>query len=129
LSTRSDSSTTLAAPTLTLAHYDPVSKHTIIEADVQSGSAISFFANDSVDPSGYGEGQRPLGNTSLGPYPTGTHYHFEVDGDLTGQFITATSTSIGYNGFAKPGAVINPEGIDAGFLTQTSELCRAIEVR
>jgi hypothetical protein len=129
LSAKSDFNTLLTAPTLTLAHYDSVSKHTVIEADVQAGSAISFFANDSIDPSGYGQGQRPLGNTPLGPYPTGTHYHFEVDGDLTGQFVTATSTRIGYNGFAKPAGAIKAEGLDAGFLTQTSEFSRAIEVR
>jgi hypothetical protein len=127
--TKADFNALLSAPTLTLAHYDPVSKHTIIEADCATGGAISFYANDSVDPSGYGEGQRPLGDTSLAPFLAGTHFHFEVDGDLTGQFITATSTRDNYIGFAKPGAVINPEGIEQGFLTQTSEFCRAIEVR
>jgi hypothetical protein len=127
--TKADFNALLSAPTLTLAHYDPVSKHTVIEADIATGGTISFFANDSIDPSGYGEGQRPLGGTSLAPFQTGTHFHFEVDGDLTGQFITATSTRDNYIGFAKPGGVINPEGIEQGFLTQTSEFCRAIEVR
>ncbi|MBV9188566.1 MAG: hypothetical protein JO093_23365, partial [Acidobacteria bacterium] len=46
-----------------------------------------------------------------------------VDGDLTGQFISATMTRIRYVGFAKP------EGIDQLFLTQTSEFSPAIEVR
>jgi hypothetical protein len=127
--TKADSNELLTAPTLTLAHYDPVSKHTIIEADTSTGSGISFFANDSVDPSGYGEGQRPLGDTPLLAFSKETHFHFEVDGDLTGQFITATSTRVNYVGFAKPGAVIKPEGIEQGFLTQTSEFSRAIEVR
>ncbi len=127
--TRADSNAMLAAPVLTLAHYDPVSKHTIIEADTATAVTVSFFANDSIDPSGYGEGQRPLGDTSLAPFQTGTHFHFEVDGDLTGQFITATSTRDNYIGFAKPNAVIQPEGIEQGFLTQTSEFSRAIEVR
>ena len=127
--TKADFNALLSAPTLTLAHYDPVSKHTIIEADVATGGAVNFFANDSVDPSGYGQGQRPLGDTSLAAFVTGTHFHFEVDGDLTGQFITATSTRDNYIGFAKPGGVINPEGIEQGFLTQTSEFSRAIEVR
>jgi hypothetical protein len=127
--TKADSNEVLTAPTLTLAHYDPVSKHTMIEADAATGGTISFFANDSVDPSGYGEGQRPLGDTSLAPFLKGTHFHFEVDGDLTGQFIAATSTRVNYIGFAKPGGVITPQGIEQGFLTQTSEFCRAIEVR
>jgi hypothetical protein len=46
-----------------------------------------------------------------------------VDGDLTGQFITATVTRTNFAGFAKP------EGVDQLYLTQTSELGRAIEVR
>ncbi len=127
--TKADSNELLTAPTLTLAHYDPVSKHTVIEADAATGGTVSFFANDSVDPSGYGEGQRPLGDTSLAPFLKGTHFHFEVDGDLTGQFITATSTRVNYIGFAKPDGVIKPEGLEQGFLTQTSEFSRAIEVR
>ena len=127
--TKADSSEVLTVPTLTLAHYDPVSKRTIIEAESATGATISFFANDIIDPSGYGEGQRPLGDTSLAPFQTSTHFHFEADGDLTGQFITATSTRVNYIGFAKPGAVINPEGIEQGFISQTSEFSRAIEVR
>jgi hypothetical protein len=126
--TKADSNATLVAPTLTLAHYDPVSKKTIIEADIPTGGTISFFANDSADPSGYGEGQRPLGDSSLSPFLTATHFHFEADGDLTGQFITATSTRVNYAGFAKPGNV-TADGIEQGFLTQTSEFSRAIEVR
>ena len=48
-----------------------------------------------------------------------------VDGDLTGQFITATCTRVFFVGFAKP----EPDGVDQGFLTQTSELSRPMEVR
>ena len=48
-----------------------------------------------------------------------------MSGDLTEQFMTATATRINFIGFAKP----DPDGIDQGFLTQTSEFSRAIEVR
>ena len=54
-----------------------------------------------------------------------THFQLAVDGDLTGQWITATNTRTHYVGFAKP----EPQGINQGFLTQTSEFSPAIEVR
>ncbi|MDP9362121.1 MAG: hypothetical protein M3P29_11785 [Acidobacteriota bacterium] len=124
LSTKSEFDVLIGVPALTLAHYDPASAKTVIEADIPSnGGILSFYANDASDPSGYGEGQRPIGTTPVGVYTTATHFHFEVDGDLTGQFITATNTRSYYTGFAKP------EGIEQGFLTQTSEFSRAIEVR
>lgn len=130
LSSKSDYADPIGMPALTLAHYDPVSKKTIIEGDIPVTATagvfnftINLFANDSADPSGYGQGQRPLG-TARFSFPT-THFHFEADGDLTGQLITATNTRTNYVGFAKP----DPEGIDQGFLTQTSEFSRWLEVR
>lgn len=131
ISTKAEYAPDLVVPTLTLAHYDPVSKKTIIEAEAPAGGSLSLYANDSVDPSGYGEAQRPIGENRLVPFSTTTHYHFEIDGDLTGQFITATNTRVNYIGFAKPAGktTVVTEGIDQGFLTQTSELSRAIEVR
>lgn len=123
-STKEEFGVSIGVPALTLAHYDPVSKKTILEADVPSvGAILSFYASDAPDPSGYGEGQRPIGTPPVALFTIATHFHLEVDGDLTGQFITATNTRSNYIGFAKP------EGIDQGFLTQTSEFSRAIEVR
>jgi hypothetical protein len=132
ISTTSENGIVVAAPTLTLAHYDPVSRKTIIEGETsvphpqQSEPElypIDLYANDAADPSGFGQGQRPIGTTKNANFTSTTHFHIEVDGDLTGQFITATATNVYYIGFAKP------EGIDQGFLTQTSEFSRAIEVR
>jgi hypothetical protein len=117
---------TIAVPVLTLAHYDPVSGKTVIEGDLPKSvtsifnAAIHFYANDTGDPSGYGEGQRSLGSIQVATPP---HFHFEAAGDLTGQFISATATRINYVGFAKP------EGISEGLLTQTSEFSRWLEVR
>jgi hypothetical protein len=118
----------ISMPSLTLAHYDPVSGKTVIEGDVGNSPAnslsvtIDLFANDAPDPSGLGEGQRPLGRVgSNSSFPA--HFRFSVDGNLTGQFISATTTRIVYLGFAKP------EGIDQAFLTQTSEFSPTIEVR
>jgi len=129
LSTRSQFGAPIDTPTLTLAHYDPVSKRTIVEGDTTAKStgststfSIDYYANDAAGHFGFGEGQRPIFATTNSSF-TGTHFHIEFDGDLTGQFITATLTIMNYEGFAKPA------GTDQGFLTQTSEFSQAIEVR
>jgi len=120
----------ISMPSITLAHYDPASGKTIIEGEVGSTSpnafnvAVDLFANDAPDPTGLGEGQRPLGHVVMqGGLPS--HFRFTAEGDLTGQFVSATLTRMRYIGFAKP----VPEGIDQGFLTQTSEFSPTIEVR
>jgi hypothetical protein len=116
----------ILAPTLTLAHYDPVSDKTIIEGDLTQpvttfpNPSINLYANDTGDPSGYGEGQRPIGSVQVTTPP---HFHFEAPGNLTGQFITATTTRLDYEGFAKP------DGYEQGLLSQTSEFSLWLEVR
>ena len=124
---------TTAMPVLTLAHYDPASGKTVIDGDVPDsvtgifGPAIHFYANDTDDPSGYGEGQRSIGSIQVTTRP---HFHFEAVGDLTGQFISATATRVNYVGFAKPPVgLVKAEGITEGLLTQTSEFSRWLEVR
>jgi hypothetical protein len=118
------------APRLTLAHYDPAAKQTIVEGDLTGvtgaydGLQVDFFANDAVDPSGFGEGQRPLGLVHLLALPF-QHFRFAVDGDLTGQRITATGMRVFRSQLGK----VAPQGIDHGYLTQTSEFSRPIEVR
>jgi hypothetical protein len=76
---------------------------------------VNIYASDAADPSGYGQGQRSLG-TALGDV-TG-HFHFEAEGDLTGQWITATNTRTGPDGIA-----------DDVFLSQTSEFSRGVPVQ
>jgi hypothetical protein len=128
LSRKSENGLVVAAPTPTLAHYDPVAKKTIIEGDgpAQAPGALFYrvdlYASDTGDPSGFGQGQRPIGTTT-NLLTSPAHFRFEADGDLTGQFITTTATNVYFVGFAKP------EGIDQGFLTQTSEFSRWLEVR
>jgi len=120
----------VSMPSITLAHYDPVARQTVIEGDISPttppstfNAEVGLFANDAPDPTGLGEGQRPIGTVNV---PTNQrHFVLAVDGDLTGQFISATMTRIQYNGFAKP----QPEGITDLFYTQTSEFSPAIEVR
>ncbi|HSY50804.1 MAG TPA: right-handed parallel beta-helix repeat-containing protein [Thermoanaerobaculia bacterium] len=125
LSTKSRFGSPIDVPTLTLAHYDPVSAKTTIEGDTLSSLTIDLYASDIAGPFGFGDGQRPIASKSADLVEVGSANHFRivVDGDLTGQFITATATFTDYEGFAKP------EGTDQGFLTQTSEFSRAIEVR
>ena len=126
----SQSAAGVTMPTITLAHYDPVAKQTVIEGEIGPTSPpstfnaeVGLFANDAADPTGLGEGQRPLGAASV---PTNqTHFRFAVDGNLTGQFVSATLTRVQYTGFAKP----QPEGVTDLFFTQTSEFSPAIEVR
>jgi len=119
-------------PLLTLAHYDPVSGRTVIEGDLPRsvvgtfGPLIHFYASDAGDPSGYGEGQRALGSISVTQQQL--HFSFSTPGNLTGQFISATTTRLNYVGFAKPEA-IKSAGVTEGLLSQTSEFSRWIEVR
>ena len=128
-STPTNFSEEMSRPTLTLAHYDPASDKTIIEGDLvyPANTGLTFniqiFASDAADPSGFGEGQRPLGYATL-DRPSG-HFRFQTAGNLSGQWITATNTSMGYGGFAKP----RPDSTDQGFQTQTSEFSRGITVQ
>jgi hypothetical protein len=116
-----------AAPVITLAYYDPALGKTVVEGDVSPQviaaypQAINIYANDASDPSGNGEGQRPV--AALGVPLNATHFRSEIPGDLTGQFVAATFTRVNYVGFAKP------LGIEQGLLTQTSEFSPTIEVR
>jgi hypothetical protein len=116
MSSAADSGDPISIPTLTLAHYDPVSNKTIIEGVIPPAEISRFFnfkvniyASDAFNPSGFGEGQRPLGATTV--IVPGSTFHFEADGNLAGQWITATNTR------------------DQVFLSQTSEFSRAIPVQ
>jgi hypothetical protein len=113
MSSPADSGDPISIPTLTLAHYDPVSNKTIVEGTLPTVQVSRFFnfkvnlyASDSFNPSGFGEGQRPLGATIVSV--PGSTFRFEADGNLSGQWITATNTR------------------DQVFQSQTTEFSRAI---
>jgi hypothetical protein len=121
-----DFGATVASPVLTIARFDPAQNKTIIEGDLADAKTtgalfsglvfmVNIYASDAADPSGYGQGQRSLG-TALGDV-TG-HFHLEAEGDLTGQWITATNTRTGPDGIA-----------DDVFLSQTSEFSRGVPVQ
>lgn len=108
-----------SAPVLTSAIFDPASNTTIVEGDF-SPDPLSFgtfgihiYANDQADPSGYGEGQTPIGVFAFAP--TATHFRVAVPGDFRGRFVTATATR------AKT-------AIALGTVLQTSEFSRAVAV-
>jgi hypothetical protein len=116
---------------LTSAHYDPTTGLTTIEGSVIGGvgilsSIVDFFANDALDPSGYGEAQYTLGETTTGS--DRRHFIWSHPGDLRGKFITATVTRSDYFGFARAPR-ISPDFSWQGFVTTTSEVSRAIPVQ
>ncbi len=120
----------LGGAQLLSAHYDPPTGLTTIEGTVIGGvgtfpSFINVFANDALDPSGYGEAQYVLAGTTTGS--DRRHFVVSYQGDLRGKFITATATQNDYFGFARV-ARISPDSSWQGFVTTTSEVSRAIPV-
>lgn len=84
--------------------------------------AISVYANDAPDPSGYGEGQYVLGEVRADPGQP-MPWRFVYGGDLRGKWITATATHQYYTGWLrKPGS--NGD-TGWGYYTTTSEFSRA----
>ena len=72
----------------------------ILNSTVAHGFTIEFFANSACDPSGFGEGQTPLGSTVV--FNSGKDcnitFTFTVARDLSaGQFVTATATDITFS--------------------------------
>jgi len=73
--------------------------NTIIRGSLNSNPGtsfrIEFFANDTCDPSGFGEGQRLIGVGTVTTGPSGKEsFRITFSGILdAGQFVTATATS------------------------------------
>ena len=55
---------------------------------------VEFFSNPALDPSGFGQGQTSLGVVPVTVAAGGqaTPFQFPVNGDLTGQFVSALAT-------------------------------------
>ena len=65
----------------------------LLNSAPNTGYNIDFYRNDAVDPSGFGEGQTPIGFLYVQTDPQGhTSFSFPLDSNTTGQFITATAT-------------------------------------
>jgi CSLREA domain-containing protein len=68
-----------------------------VEGELQSAASltyvIDFYRNDAVDPSGFGEGQTPLGSMNVQTNAQGhATFSFPLDNNASGQYITATAT-------------------------------------
>lgn len=85
-------------------------------------SFVYIYANDAPDPSGFGEGQYTLGSVEL----TGPVFRFVYPHDLRGKWVTATLTQRDYVGWLQSPRT---NGSSQGFLSETSEFSRAVEVK
>ncbi|HLJ93096.1 MAG TPA: hypothetical protein VKU02_07880 [Gemmataceae bacterium] len=96
-------------PLLTSAIFDGV--NTTVTGSLQSSApgpfTIEFFSNTVKDPSGYGQGETPLGVLAKTTDLLGhTSFSFTVVGSFLGQFITATATDLNNNTSEFSGATI-----------------------
>jgi parallel beta helix pectate lyase-like protein/uncharacterized protein DUF11 len=102
---------------------------TIIEGDAYTGGTfpptVELFANDSVDASGFGEGQRFIGAVD----PQRDRFTLTVDEDLTGKWITGTSMRRVYVGWIRKTPVETNGDTGWGYTTTTSEFSRAMKVQ
>lgn len=118
-----------APPRITSAIYDPVTRLTTIEGVGTSVGSfgpdeVLVFANDACDGTG-GEGQNTLGRVS--PTRPSNTFRFVHSGDLTGKFITATTTIRQcINCFTA--SSVESEGINFGVYTRTTEFSECSEV-
>jgi Right handed beta helix region len=120
-----------APPQITSAIFDPATGVTTIEGiGTRAGSFgpddVQIYANDACDSSGRGEGQYTLGRAT---YPSfqNTRFRFTYSGDLTGRFITATSTARQCIGCFTTDAV-EGNGEEFNVFTSTTEFSDCVAV-
>lgn len=117
-------------PRIVSAIYDPATGQTTVEGVGTSAGSfgpdeVLVFANDACDGTGGGEGQYTLGRAT-GMANT-TNFRFVHQGDLTGKFITATTTIRQcLNCFAANS--IESQGINFGVYSRTTEFGECQEV-
>ena len=98
----SDRATYPNSPRLVSAKYDAVTNETTITGRIDGDQAdgiigglhVEFFASDALSTFGYAEGETYLGTIDTGYIFTSFHRELTlvVKGDLTGKWITATSS-------------------------------------
>jgi hypothetical protein len=126
-----DSGTVPNKPVLLSARFDPASGNTVVRGRIDTAPLSGFFpmylvevfASRSRNANGHAQAERYLGE--LRPASGHADFEFSVKGDLTGQWIAATSSRSFYNGFGNRTPVIE----SYVYPEQTSELSEAIEVR
>jgi hypothetical protein len=128
-----DSRTIPNRPVLLSASYDAAIDVTTVRGHLDSlpepfyptSFAIEFFSSSSLSASGHGQAERFLG--SLRPRSGRADFEFVSKGNLSNQWITATSSRSHIIGFAKPGDVISL-GHRFHVPDDTSELSDPIQV-
>lgn len=90
-------------PVLTDARYDAATKKTIVRGryDTQRDNGdvvLELFSSATLNAKGHAEAQHFLGRLKIF---TSRDFEFTTDGDLTGQFITATATIEDYLSFSR----------------------------
>jgi len=120
------------APILTSAVFDPVLGQTFVRGHVDSERLtfgafpqfyVTTYASSSLNTRGFAQVERQL--TSVQVLNGHGEFTIAIQGDMRGQFISATLTRSSYIGFAKP-----PEQLshDQLYLSETSELSNAVVV-
>lgn len=120
-------------PRITSAIYDPQLKHTIVEGvGTRVGSfgsdEVHVYANDACDRTGRGEGQYTLGRASFLDFRT-TSFRFLYPGDLTGKFISGTSTVRTCMGCFLGASSVESSGTEFNVFTRTTEFAQCVEVK
>jgi hypothetical protein len=111
-------------PTLISATYDPVSNKTVIRGIAPGGGKVDLYASRSLSRRGYPEAEKWLTQD----WATGT-FAMSVDGDLRGQWITATNSVFTTLYFLRAEAAPATNVYRGSTGVNTSELSDAVQVQ
>ena len=121
-------------PLITSARYDAATDTTIVEGfqpakhDGFTTRSIVLFASDAPDPSGFGEGQYPLGDFRFASFdaPDNPAFRVTLKGRPPGRWISATVTVAWHYYWSR-----NPreQGDNQGLRTTTSEFGPTVEIQ
>lgn len=95
-----DGVTTTGVPVLTTATVaaGTITVQGTLNSTPNSTFLLEFFGNDTPDPSGYGEGEYFLGNTTISTDANGDAVFSVLLNTVSGQYLTATSTGMDEGG-------------------------------
>lgn len=121
-------------PEILTARYDAATDTTVVEGfqrarrDGFTTRKVSLYASDAPDPSGFGEGQYPLGEFAFASFdaPEDPGFRVVLKGRPPGRWITATVTVAWHYYWSR-----NPrnDGDNQGLRTTTSEFGPSVEIQ